>query len=258
MDYNKIYKKIGFNQEIERLRKQAYLGYEKEIRMLKLLGFEDKGSVLEIGSGPGFYTSILLDNFKKVEITALDYDMEFLKYANEKLDKKYRNRITYVKDDVTKLSLPNNRYDFVIARFVFQHLENPFKAISEIYRVLKPGGKVFIIDVDKDLWGTTFPKNNTIHEINNMVSKLQGNLKGNREIGSILTSILKKNKFKNLDIEAVINHSDILGKENFRGEINSNMVGDKKIKELINNYNDFFDLEYSSIMLLKLFISGEK
>ncbi|WP_300385921.1 class I SAM-dependent methyltransferase [Clostridium sp.] len=258
MDYKKIYKEIGFKQEIERLKKQAYLGYEKEIRMLKLLGFKDKGDVLEIGSGPGFYTSILFDNFKEIEITSLDYDMKLLKYASDNLNKKHSNRVTYIKDDVNKLSLPDNSYDFVIARFVFQHLDNPFKAISEIYRVLKPGGKVFIIDVDSDLWGTTFPKNNSINEINNIISRLQGNLKGNREIGSILTTILKNHKFKNLDIEAVINHSDILGKENFRSTINSNMIPDKKIKELINNYNDFFDLKHSSIMVLKLFISGEK
>ena len=258
MDYKNIYKQIGFKQEIERLKKQAYLGNEKELRMLKLLGFEDRGSVLEIGSGPGFYTSILLDNFKEIKITALDYDMEFLKYANENMNNKHRNRVTYVKDDVNRLSLPDNRYDFVIARFVFQHLENPLKAINEIYRVLKPGGKVFIIDVDSDLWGTTFPKNRTINEINNIISKLQGNLKGNREIGSVLTTILKRSRFKNLDIEAVINHSDILGKENFRANINSNIVADKKIKDLLNNYNDFFDSNNSSIMMLKLFISGEK
>lgn len=258
MDYNQIYKKIGFKQEIERLNKQAHLGSKKEIRMLRLLGLEDRGSVLEIGSGPGFYTSILLDNFNKIEITALDNDMEFLKYANENLNNKHSDRVIYVKDDITKLSLPDNRYDFVIARFVFQHLENPFKAISEIYRVLKPGGKIFIIDVDSDLWGTTFPKNETISKINNIISKLQGNLNGNRKIGSMLTTILKTNKFKNLDIEAVINHSEILGKENFRVRINSDIIADKKIKNLIKNYNEFFDSKNSSIMVLKLFISGEK
>jgi ubiquinone/menaquinone biosynthesis C-methylase UbiE len=258
MDYNKIYNEIGFKTELLRLKKQALLGYKKEIRMLKLMGLKDHSNILEVGCGPGFYTRILLDKFPNSEVTALDNDMKFLNFANSKLGYEYGDRVTFVKDDVNNLSLPDDFYDFVVVRFVCQHLEKPLDALKEIYRVLKPGGKVIIIDVDSDLWGTTFPKSNAMEMINNNLSKLQGSLNGNRKIGSVLVTMLKRLEFRNLDIEAVVNHSDILGKENFKAKINPNAVRDPNFKKVIDEYNKFFDLEYSSVMIVKLFVCGQK
>ncbi|NLL29847.1 MAG: class I SAM-dependent methyltransferase [Clostridiales bacterium] len=259
MEYNEIYKEIGFKTEISRLKKQAYLGYKKEIRMLKMLGLKDNSEILEVGCGPGFYTKILLNSFPNSEITAADIDENFLKYADKRLDYKvYGDRVALVKDDVTKSALPDDYFDFVIARFVFQHLDKPVEALKEIYRVLKPGGKVFIIDVDVDIWGTTFPSNQTMETINRNLGLLQSNLNGNRKIGSALVTLLKRLNFKKLDIEAVVNHSDILGKENFKTNINEDLIKDNRVSSLINEYNNFFELDYSSMMILKLVISGEK
>ncbi len=258
MSYNEFYEKFGFEKEIERLKKQAYLGYEKEIRMIKLMGIDGNSEILEVGSGPGFFTKILLDNFNECEITSLDNDDKFLEFAYNNLKTKYGDRVTFVKDDITKTSIPDNYYDCIIARFVFQHLSDPLSAAKEIFRILKPGGKVIIIDVDSELWGLTYPKNNLIKFLNDSLSKVQSNLKGNREIGRVLITLLKSIGFINLDIEAVVNHSDILGKDNFRYKISSDMIKDPRLSKLITEYNNFFDLKYSSIMLLKLFFYAEK
>jgi ubiquinone/menaquinone biosynthesis C-methylase UbiE len=42
------------------------------------------------------------------------------------------------------LPIPDNSADGVICKSVLEHVENPFKAVDEIYRILKPGGKCFI------------------------------------------------------------------------------------------------------------------
>ena len=233
MSYSEIYEKIGFKKEMERLEKQAYLGSEKEVRMLKLLGVKEDSDILEVGGGPGFFTKILLDNFSKCEVTSLDNDEKLLEYAYSNLNKEYGNRVS-------------------------QHLNNPISALKEIYRILKPGGKVIIIDIDSELWGLTYPKNNLIKALNDNLAKFQSNLNGNREIGRVLITLLKSLGFVNYDIEAVINHSDILGKDNFRYKINSNMINDSKLSKMLDEYNNFFNLSYSSIMQLKLFFYGEK
>ena len=243
---------------MERLEKQAYLGSEKEVRMLKLLGVKEDSDILEVGGGPGFFTKILLDNFSKCEVTSLDNDEKLLEYAYSNLNKEYGNRVSFVVDDITSASIPDNYYECVIARFVFQHLNNPISALKEIYRILKPGGKVIIIDIDSELWGLTYPKNNLIKALNDNLAKFQSNLNGNREIGRVLITLLKSLGFVNYDIEAVINHSDILGKDNFRYKINSNMINDSKLSKMLDEYNNFFNLSYSSIMQLKLFFYGEK
>lgn len=258
MAYNEIYKKIGFQREIARLEKQAYLGVDREIKMLKNLGLEDNKVMLEIGSGPGFYTEILLNTFKNTDIVALDNDEALLSFAYKILGNKYNDRITFIHDDIIENSIPDEYFDIVIARFVFQHLKNPIKALKEIYRVLKPGGKVVIIDIDSELWGLTYPKNNLIKELNSNLSKFQSSLNGNREIGRSILTFMKLLNFKNLNIESVINHSDILGKENFKYNIDKALEKDPRMGKIFKEYNDFYNLDYSSIMIIKLFFYGEK
>ena len=258
MAYSDIYKQIGFQTELKRLQKQANFGSDREIRMLRSLGVRDDSIILEVGSGPGFYTKVLLDNFVNSEVISLDNDDALLNFAHNMLNKNYGNRVSFIQDDIMKCTMPDNYFDIIIVRFVFQHLSDPIAALKEIYRILKPGGKVIIIDVDSELWGLTYPKNELINNLNNNLSKYQSSLNGNREIGRILLTLLKKLNFQNLNIEAVINHSDILGKESFRFNLNKGLENDPKLGGVFKEYNDFFNLNYSSIMILKLFFYGEK
>ena len=258
MPYSDIYKQLGFQNEIKRLEKQANLGVDKEIKMLRNLGVSDNSLILEVGSGPGYYTKILLDNFRDSEIVLLDNDENLLNHAKNFLNKDYNERITFIKDDIMDSTIPDNYFDIIIARFVFQHLKEPVSAMKEIYRILKPGGKVIIIDVDAELWGGTFPQNDLIKNLNSDLSKFQSALNGNRDIGRSLLTLLRLLRFKNLNIESVINHSDILGKENFRYNFDKGLENDPKLGGLLKEYNEFFDLSYSSIMLIKFFFYGEK
>lgn len=46
--------------------------------------------------------------------------------------------------DIHNLPISNNSADGIICMSVLEHVENPFKVVEEIYRILKPGGKGFI------------------------------------------------------------------------------------------------------------------
>ena len=46
--------------------------------------------------------------------------------------------------DITAIDAPDDQYDGVICFHVLEHVENDHSAISELYRVLKPGGTAFI------------------------------------------------------------------------------------------------------------------
>lgn len=258
MSYRDIYKQIGFQREMKRLEKQANLGADREIKMLKNMGVSDDSIILEVGSGPGFYSKLLLDNFTDSEIISLDSDETLLNYANNMLSKDYKERVTFINDDIMNSSMPNDYFDIIIARFVFQHLSDPIAALKEIYRILKPGGKVIIIDVDSELWGLTFPQSDLIKNLNSGLSKYQSTLNGNRDIGRSLLTLLRLINFENLNIESVINHSDILGKENFRYNFDKGLENEPRLVGVLKEYNEFFNLSYSSIMLIKLFFYGEK
>lgn len=258
MSYNEIYNIIGFDREMKRLKKQADQGIDREIEMLRYLGVKDDSTILEVGSGPGFYTENLLENFNKAHLFCLDNDEKLINYAINKLNKVYNERVNFINDDIMNSNMPDSYFDIIIARFVFQHLSSPVKALKEIYRILKPGGKVIIIDIENSLWGATYPKNKLIEKLNLDIMEQQKKLQGNREIGSVLLTLLKLTNFNNLKMEAVINHSELLGKDKFKNNLPKGLTNNASMERIIQEYNDFFDLKYSSIMLLKFFFYGEK
>ncbi|MCW8995361.1 MAG: class I SAM-dependent methyltransferase, partial [Psychromonas sp.] len=57
------------------------------------------------------------------------------------------------KADLTKLDFNNNSFDAILCYHVLEHIEDDKKAISELYRILKPGGWAILqspIDTDRE------------------------------------------------------------------------------------------------------------
>ncbi|MDH3324464.1 MAG: class I SAM-dependent methyltransferase [Candidatus Peregrinibacteria bacterium] len=71
--------------------------------------------------------------------TAIDISQEYLDAA-----KKFKPKNIYLKADVQNMPFEDNLFDKVIFTHVLEHVDNPEKAISEIRRVLKAGGKLFL------------------------------------------------------------------------------------------------------------------
>lgn len=92
-------------------------------------------AILDIGCGPGGNIAVLKP-FGRV--TGLDNSLEALRYAGEK---GYDNLI---KGDILNLPFQDRAFDIVASLDVFEHLENDLRAIQECYRVLKPGGILFV------------------------------------------------------------------------------------------------------------------
>jgi ubiquinone/menaquinone biosynthesis C-methylase UbiE len=85
-------------------------------------------------------TNGLLRVIKTIGRKAIGIDAEF----SRNLQRLYPGRtpapITILQMDAERMSLPDNSFDFVFSRSVFEHLENPDRVIREVSRVLKPGG----------------------------------------------------------------------------------------------------------------------
>ena len=172
------------------------LGFDKSWRKQAAKKL-NPGSVLDLGSGTGAsYTDLI--NF---DVTALDPDEQMLSLNN--FEKK-------VVGKGEELPFKENSFDNVLCCFVWRNVSDTEKALSEVYRVLKPGGKFILLDM-------TRPKNSflkIIHKIGtyillHFVGFITLNLK---EYSFLYKSLdfypqpevhLSKNTYTNLVIERV-------------------------------------------------------
>ena len=90
----------------------------------------------------------------------MEIDPDLIVPAEQYLQSKgLEGRYNIIQGDLMKMDLPDNTFDFAFARFVFQHLRDPRGALSELRRVLKPGGKLVIHDIDIGLGEIVEPQN---------------------------------------------------------------------------------------------------
>lgn len=258
---------IGLDAEVQRLKTQAIMGWEKEFRTLKWFGLKDRMKILEVGSGPGFITEQLLIKLPNSQITALEIDELLINKAKKLLYKYNDNQLQFVHSSIIETGLSNDTYDFVIARMLFLHLLNPVQAAKEVFRVLKPGGKLVIIDIDDGIWGAVEPDLKELTVILNKFAEIQKEVGGNRHIGRSLLRVLKESGYVNLDIESVINHSDLLGMDIFKpqfdinritGLYNKGIINDEQMNKLRSFHEMIFQSTDAYAMLVFLLVCGTK
>ena len=103
---------------------------------------EVKGKVLEVGVGTGKNIEHYHD---AIEVTAIDFSHKMLLIAEKRAENLGKN-VDLKEMDVQCMTFSDNTFDFVIATCVFCSVPDPVKGFVEIGRVLKPQGKVFLIE----------------------------------------------------------------------------------------------------------------
>ena len=204
--------------DVDRLRAQAALSWPREARALAQAGLHDGATVLEGGCGPGIITEHLLEALPQARLTALDLDPEMCELARARLAGRFDGRLEIVQSSILFTQLPSNSFDFALARFVFQHLSAPDLALAEILRLLRPGGRLAILDVDDDLGGLVVPRLPAFEVLGRRVRERQAREAGDRQIGRKLWRLLASAGFVEVDLSAVVFHSDELGLEPFRAQ----------------------------------------
>lgn len=100
------------------------------------------GSVLEVGVGTG----LSLQHYKPhLRVTGIDFSAQMLTKAQSKVDRLGLDHVVDLKQmDARRLEFPDNSFDTVAAMHVLSVVPEPERVMSEIARVLKPGGGVVI------------------------------------------------------------------------------------------------------------------
>jgi ubiquinone/menaquinone biosynthesis C-methylase UbiE len=107
------------------------------------------GRVLEVAPGPG-YLSIELAKSGNYQLTGLDISKSFVEIAQAKA-KEAGVTVDFRHGNASDMPLESSVFDFIVCRAAFKNFADPVGAVSEMHRVLKPGGKALIIDLRPDV-----------------------------------------------------------------------------------------------------------
>lgn len=102
-----------------------------------------KGNILEVGIGTGKNIDYYND---EAEVKGIDFSQKMLEKGRQKLTKSGKKNITLIQMDVENLNFQDNSFNYVITSSVFCSVPDPIKGLKEIRRVLKPDGKLIMIE----------------------------------------------------------------------------------------------------------------
>ena len=108
-----------------------------EGRILDSLDIQGHETVLEIGTGSGYFTSVLAKLSQSV--VTIELDEQLSESAQNKIKELNLNNITFINDDALAYNFDNEQYDTIVVGCALPNKNENF------FRLLKPEGKLFMV-----------------------------------------------------------------------------------------------------------------
>ncbi len=103
--------------------------------------------VLDLGSGPGFLAVEIAEEVgPDGEVCGIDPATSMLAMAGERSGA----LVEYRRASADRIPYPDGKFDAVVSTQVFEYVEDVPGALAEVRRVLRPGGRVLLVDTDWD------------------------------------------------------------------------------------------------------------
>jgi ubiquinone/menaquinone biosynthesis C-methylase UbiE len=132
-------------------------------KLLQRLDIKEDHKILEIGPGPGYFSTHIANKLKGGRLVLLDIQQEMLDFAKKRLDKRKIVNVEYKLTDGISLELESDFFDRVILVAVIGEVGNKNNYLKEIYRILKEDGTLSISELAGD------PDKLSINELKSLV-----------------------------------------------------------------------------------------
>ena len=101
--------------------------------------------VLDVACGPGLVACEFARHARQV--TGVDITPAMIEQAEKRQCEQNLDNVSWTVGDAVPLPFPDDSFSLVITRYSFHHLLAPERALSEMIRVCRPGGRVLVADV---------------------------------------------------------------------------------------------------------------
>ncbi|MBW8002727.1 MAG: methyltransferase domain-containing protein [Planctomycetes bacterium] len=134
-----------FNQTVNIYQNEISESDPRVEGVLNYLGDLNGKRVLDAGCGKGRYAAVIKQRYPQADVTALDISEEMLRYVPDGINK--------VQGGILDMPFGDGQFDAVICIEALEHVVNIENGVKELSRVLAGGGKLMIIDKNKEKLG---------------------------------------------------------------------------------------------------------
>jgi ubiquinone/menaquinone biosynthesis C-methylase UbiE len=108
------------------------------------------GDLLDAGCGPGHLAIAIGRSFPGLKVTGLDNNPHVLAAALRNRSRVPIRNVSFQSGDVQLLPYADGSFDFVVSTLSLHHWRDAHRALAEIHRVLRPGGRLLLMDLRRD------------------------------------------------------------------------------------------------------------
>jgi ubiquinone/menaquinone biosynthesis C-methylase UbiE len=101
--------------------------------------------IADLGAGEGTFSQLLARHAKKV--IAVDNSEKMVEYGAGLARKHGVNNLQYRKGDIEEIPIPDGYVDLAFFSQALHHARHPERAVAEAWRILKPGGRIVVLDL---------------------------------------------------------------------------------------------------------------
>lgn len=120
--------------------------------MLESLHIVDGTRVLDVGCGTGRFALEILRRHPDAWVVGLDLSARMLEVASANCRSYLGDRLELVPGNSASLPFPDQAFDAVTCSHSFHHYPEQGRVVAEMHRVLRPGGRLVLVDGDRDGW----------------------------------------------------------------------------------------------------------
>jgi SAM-dependent methyltransferase len=122
---------------------ERFMGRWSRVVAPRLVDFTDlpeRGRMLDVGSGTGSLAFVIAERKSHTHVLGIDPSKEYVAYATSR--NRFPDRVGFEVGDAQQLDFPDASFDATLSLLVINFIPDPKKALFELRRVTKPGGKL--------------------------------------------------------------------------------------------------------------------